>query len=64
MGQVLSFYVWVWRAKVFFSVAHLTGALSLCLRQDDKEVGRADRGALPPFIMPWEVIPRNQLSAV
>lgn len=53
---------------VVFSLAQLTDASFFCLRQDDKAVGRADRGAWPAYfwslIVPWEAIPRNQLSVV
>lgn len=44
-------FLWLWKARGFFALAQHTGASSLCLRQDDKAVGRADKGAWPFFLI-------------
>lgn len=59
MGQVLTSFVWLCRARLFLSLVQHTDASSLCLRQIDKKVGRQIEEAVPLVSDHWLCLGRR-----
>ena len=59
MGQVLTSFVWLWRARVFLSLVQHADGSSLGLRQIDKKVGRQIEEPVPRASDHWLCLGRR-----